>query len=264
MITGVREQNMKVYETIHDAYLGSIADVIDNPDYVCKPRGLEIYEKCDYSFKVLKPVAEPIITKDLDRNKVIAEYTQKEVDLYNSGSNLVEDFAKASKFWNKLVNPDGETINSAYGHLIWFNKSQGNVEFECNANPNAFISEAMRTPWEYAKQCLITDKDSRQAVMAFALPEHRWMGNKDQVCTIAGNWLIRDNKLNLHITMRSNDLAKGLPYDISWFVSLINKMQGELLFTYPDLQLGSYTHTAWSMHIYTKDFELMKRMLGRS
>jgi thymidylate synthase len=244
---------MRTYETIHEAYLATIADVMDHPDYICSPRGLEIYEKTDYSFRVTKPEAASIVTKDEERNLVIAEYTKKEMDLYNSGSNLVADFAKASKFWNKIVNPDNTTINSAYGHLIWHKPSQGNHEFE----------GVMRTPWEYAKQCLLADKDTRQAVMAFALPEHRWLNNKDQVCTIAGNWLIRDNKLNLHVTMRSNDLAKGLPYDISWFVSLIDKMRDELKEAYPDLEVGSYTHTAWSMHIYTKDFNIMKKMIGR-
>lgn len=254
---------MKTYDTIHDAYLGSIAEVLDNPDYICSPRGLEIYEKCDFSFRVLHPVAEPIRTKDEERNKVIAEYTRKEMALYNSGSCDVHDFAAASKFWLKIANPD-DTINSAYGHLIWNKASQGNQHYEKWVNPHIPHEECMRTPWEYAKQCLIQDKDTRQAVMAFALPEHRWMGNKDQVCTIAGNWLIRDSRLNLHITMRSNDLGRGLPYDITWFVSLINKMHNELLPTYPDLQPGTYTHTAWSMHLYTKDLEQMKKMIGRT
>jgi len=264
---------MKVYDTIHEAYLGTITDVLDNPDYVCKPRGMEIYEKVDYSFKVLYPVAEPIVTKDLERNKVIAEYTKKEMDLYDSYSNKAKDFAKASLFWNKIQNPDG-TINSAYGYLIWKNKSQGNRKYEVGSGAGGCdmattqsqadkLNNWKRSPWDWAKQCLISDKDTRQAVMHFALPEHKWIGNKDQVCTMHANWLIRDNQLNLTITMRSNDLALGLPYDISWFISLIDMMRSELAEVYPDLKCGSYTHIAHSMHIYTKDFDRMKKMIGR-
>lgn len=252
---------MRVYETTHEAYLGTIQDVLENPDFRSAPRGLSVLEKVDYSFKILKPSSEPIVTKDTERNRVIAEYTAKEMALYNSCSNSVEDFAKASKFWEKLANPDG-TVNSAYGYLIWGKRSQGNPEMEKWVNPYLIHKLADRTPWDWCKQSLIADKDTRQAVMAFALPEHRWIGNKDQVCTLHGNWLIRDNRLNLSIVMRSNDLAKGLAYDLSWFVSLIDKMLQELKPTYPDLQKGSYTHTAHSMHIYERDIPQMKKMLG--
>jgi hypothetical protein len=256
--------NMKVYETIHEAYLGTIYEVLQSPDYVCAPRGQKILEKVDYTFAVVNPVAEPIVTADEERNRVIAEYTAKEMILYDSGSNKVTDFAKASKFWEKIANPDG-TINSAYGYLIWGKRSQGNPTYEFDMSYDGFFlkdSSAFRTPWEWAKQALLTDKDTRQAVMSFALPEHRWVGNKDQVCTLHGNWLIRNDYLNLSIVMRANDLSKGLAYDLTWFVSLMDKMLEELKPTYPELKKGTYTHTAHSMHIYERDVPQMKKMLG--
>lgn len=254
---------MRTYNNIHQAYLGTIQDVLDNPDFICSPRGQKILEKTDYTFRVRMPTCEPVVTADPERNKIIAEYTAKEMALYDSCSNSVEDFAKASKFWEKIANPDG-TVNSAYGYLIWGKRSQGNPYMERWLNPHLHPKLADRTPWEWAKQTLIADKDTRQAVMAFALPEHRWMGNKDQVCTLHGNWLIRDDLLNLSIVMRSNDLSKGLVYDLSWFVSLMDKMVHELKSTYPDLHKGTYTHTAHSMHIYERDIAQMKKMLGRS
>jgi thymidylate synthase len=184
----------------------------------------------------------------------------------------------------QLVNPDGSTINSAYGHLIWHKKSHGNPSFEfakefdaldeeLRTNGASFyshegkvmhlIDKAKRTPWEWAKQSLIQDKDTRQAILRFSLPEHQWMGNKDQVCTLHGNFQIRDDKLHLSITMRSNDLMKGLVYDLPWFVSLMYKMQNELRGVYPDLQIGTYTHLSHSMHIYKRDIPAINKMLGR-
>lgn len=257
---------MRTYNNIHQAYLGTIQDVLDNPDFICSPRGQKILEKTDYTFRVRMPTCEPVVTADPERNKIIAEYTAKEMALYDSCSNSVEDFAKASKFWEKIANPDG-TINSAYGYLVWDKRSQGNPKFEGGTYGSTLdpdYRKYLRTPWEWAKQILIADKDTRQAVMAFALPEHRWVGNKDQVCTLHGNWLIRDDLLNLSIVMRSNDLSKGLVYDLSWFVSLMDKMVEELKSTYPDLHKGTYTHTAHSMHIYERDILQMKKMLGRS
>jgi len=239
----------QVYQTANEAYMDALHQVWDHPDFKCSPRGLMIREILDYSFTITNPVSEPIITNDLERNKVIADYTAKETELYDSGSNRVEDFAKASKFWNHLANPDG-TINSAYGYLIWHNKSHGNPEF----------GGEMKTPWMWAKESLIDDKDTRQAILRFSLPEHQWHGNKDQTCTMYGNFLIREDKLYFSVFMRSGDIVKGLVYDLSWFISLMDKMIEELKPTYPNLTKGHYTHTANSMHIYEKDEQAIMKM----
>lgn len=253
---------MKTYQTIHEAYVCSIVDVLDNPDYICSPRNQQIYEKVDYSFRVLHPVAEPIVTKDEERNKVIAEYTKKEMDWYMSMDNSVESAIKCSKFWEKLDNGDG-TVNSNYGHLVFGLEDHGNVEYECNADANAFISKCMRTPFEWAKQCLVKDKDTRQAIMRFSRPEHFWVGVKDFTCTMHGIFQIRENKLNFSIVMRSNDVTLGIVYDICFFVSLMDKMLEELKPHYPELEKGSYTHTAHSYHAYVRDFPKINKMLGR-
>lgn len=272
---------MKVYDTTSQAYLGTLADVLTNFDYTPSPRGMKTLEKLDYTFKVDCPDINPIKTYDEERNKVIASYSKKEFDLYESMTNDVKDFAKASKFWNKLANPDG-TVNSAYGYLIWklhshgsdyenFDKirnleqahADGIIEYtELINEANKLALDTQRTPWEWAKTCLENDIDTRQAILRFSLPTHQWIGNKDQTCTLHGNFLIRENKLHLSIVMRSNDLMKGLVYDLPWFVSLIYKMVDELKPIYPDLQIGSYTHTVHSMHIYEKDVPIIKKMLG--
>lgn len=267
----------KIYANIHDAYLGTLRDIYFNYDFKAAPRGIPVRECLDYSFTISNPSADTILTKDPERNKVIASYTAKETELYDSCSNKVEDFAKASKFWEKLACPDG-TVNSAYGYLIWKNKSHGNHDFEMTAQgkdpgrPSGptgrwdnFIAEkdgCYRTPWEWAKESLIADKDSRQAIIRFSLPSHQWKGNKDQTCTMHGNFLIREDKLFLSIVMRSNDLVLGLVYDLPWFISLMDKMIEELKPYYPNLTKGDYTHTVHSLHIYERDEEKVLKMLG--
>lgn len=263
---------MKVFNNIHEAYRGVLEDVYDNPDSVSAPRGQKVREKFNYQFTILEPTPHAIITYDDERNKVIEEYSKKEFDLYESCSNRVEDFAKASKFWNKLANPDG-TVNSAYGYLIWKNKSHGSnfetkLEMICKPQRpgDGSVSIAVpvrRTPWEWAKESLIADKDTRQSILRFSLPEHQWMGNKDQTCTLHGIFMIRDNKLNLTINMRSNDLTLGLVYDLPWFINLIYKMRDELKDVYPDLEIGSYTHYVHNIHVYDRDEEKILKMIGR-
>lgn len=265
-----------IYNNLHEAYLGTLADVYDNPQFICSPRGQKIREVLDYKFVIENPVAEAIETKDLERNKVIKSYTDKECELYNSGTNQAEDFGKASKFWLKLANPDG-TVNSAYGHLIKHKRSHGNPMYEMGADNTMLgatsadvadkLSEAaasmMRTPWEWCVESLKADKDTRQAVLRFSLPEHFYKGNKDLTCTLEGNFHIREDKLYFSVHMRSNDMMLGLVYDLPWFISLMDDMIDELKGEYPNLTKGSYTHKVDSMHIYERDTEKIFKMMGR-
>lgn len=265
---------MNKFNNIHEAYLGVLADVYDNPDFICSPRDQKIKEKLYYSFQIENPTADYIVTHDEIRNKTIESYSEKEIELYSSGSNRAEDFGKASKFWLQLANPDG-TINSAYGHLVKHKKSYGNPIYELHdqmrgmssAAVSDFLGQAsataMRTPWQWCVNTLKLDKDTRQAVMAFSLPEHFYSGNKDMTCTLNGNWHIREDKLHFRIHMRSNDLTLGLVYDLPWFTGLMDDMLEELKDTYPNLQKGAYTHIVDSIHIYERDDGKILKMLGR-
>lgn len=239
------------YDNFNEAYSDILRDVLYRYDYLVSPRGVEIRELLNYSFTVRSPTCEPVRTRDLERNATIAAYTQKELDVYCSGSNLVSDFARASTFWNKIANPD-QTINSAYGHLLWVNAPCGDPRF----------TDKRLTPWQWAKQSLIADKDTRQAIIYFNLPIHAWQGNKDFPCTLTGLFNIRDDKLNLSIVMRSNDVVLGLPYDYIFWVFLLDKMLEDLRSTYPNLKKGSCTHFAHSLHLYTKDLDKAHKMLG--
>ncbi len=264
------------YKNIHEAYLGTLADIYDNPDSISAPRGQKVREKFNYQFTIVNPEPDNIITKDLERNLVIEEYSNKEFNLYESGTNLAKDFGEASKFWLKLANPDG-TVNSAYGYLIFKNRSHGNTTFERGwpktdpkypgvllyPRPGEVEGHCLRTPWEWALESLKADKDTRQAIMRFSLPEHFYKGNKDFTCTLHAYFQIRNNKLDLTVNMRSNDLTLGLVYDLPWFISLIHKMKNELSNTYPDLEIGSYTHYVHNIHIYDRDEDKILKMLGR-
>ncbi len=266
---------MKVYENIHEAYLGTLADIFDNPDSVSSPRGQKVREKFNYQFTIAEPKVEWIRTKDSDRNVVIQDYSKKEFDLYESGTNKADDFAQASKFWSKLANPDG-TVNSAYGYLIFHNRSHGS-DFEqellkcpiMNLNSREGSGTVLRsigvrrTPWEWCVESLKADKDTRQAILRFSLPEHAYKGVKDFTCTLHGYFQIRSNELSLTVNMRSNDLTLGLVYDLPWFVSLMYRMKNDLSEVYPDLKIGKYTHYVHNIHIYDRDEEKILKMLGR-
>jgi len=122
---------------------------------------------------------------------------------------------------------------------------------------------AMRTPWQWCVDSLKADKDTRQAILRFSLPEHFYKGNKDMTCTLDGNFHIREDKLYFRVHMRSNDLTLGLVYDLPWFVGLMDDMVAELKDSYPNLKKGTYTHIVDSIHIYDRDEDKILKMLGR-
>jgi hypothetical protein len=262
------------FKTPSEAYLALLKDVLENPEYVCSPRGQKIFEVTNAVIEIEEPNSSSLVTNDEARNKVIADYGKREHDMYYSMSTKAEDWEKVSKFWGKLANPDN-TINSNYVYLTKGLKDHGNPRFETaeivdgKANFLAIVPSqieelkaCMRTPWQWSVQSLKADKDTRQAIMRFSRPEHQWVGNKDQVCTLDGVWQIRENKLNLSINMRANDLVKGYVWDVPFFMSLMEDMLEDLKDDYPDLKIGKYTHIARSLHIYESTVEVVRKMIG--
>ena len=78
-------------------------------------------------------------------------------------------------------------------------------------------------------------------------------------CTFIYLFHIRGNKLYATVEMRSNDLCKGLAYDLPSFTLFQQLMYLKLKEqAYPELELGTYTHISNSLHVYETDFELTK------
>ena len=92
--------------------------------------------------------------------------------------------------------------------------------------------------------------------MFFNQPKFQFEGNKDFVCTMYANFFIRDNKLNMKVQMRSNDIFYGLTFDAPFFSFLLQSVHIKLMETYPDLQLGDYYHFTDNLHFYERHFSL--------
>ena len=71
---------------------------------------------------------------------------------------------------------------------------------------------------------------------------------KDTPCTLSLQFLLRDGRLNLTTTMRSNDVWTGVPYDMFSFCSMQVMMAMTL-----GVGVGTYTHQAGSLHIYERN-----------
>jgi thymidylate synthase len=93
------------------------------------------------------------------------------------------------------------------------------------------------------------DHDTRQAVITLWNPKLDNGGYaRDIPCTVALNFAIIDDKLELRTLMRSNDVWLGFPYDIFQFTQLQLTVARAM-----SIEPGPYTHSTWSLHLYAKD-----------
>lgn len=100
----------------------------------------------------------------------------------------------------------------------------------------------------YVLQNLTADPDSRQAVVNIWRDRPR--ASADTPCTLSWQFFIRNDKVEMHTTMRSNDAWLGVPYDIFNFTQIqrwVAWMLGK--------DVGAYVHHVGSLHLYERDFE---------
>ncbi len=165
------------------------------------------------------------------------KYFMGELGWYLLKDNNIDFINNFSSFWKNIAG-EGGNINSNYGSLLFGEQLQ------------------------WALTSLKKDKNTRQAVCFVNQPKFQYEGNKDFVCTMYLNFWIRDNKLNMKVQMRSNDIFYGLSYDAPFFAFIQQSMWHWLRATYPELGLGAYYHCADNIHYYERHFELAEKIMS--
>lgn len=174
------------------------------------------------------------------------EYIQKELNWYLSQSLYVKDIGDpVPKIWTSVADRNGK-INSNYGYLIY--SEENGLQFDNVLNE------------------LVTNKDSRRAVMIYTRPsmhsDYNADGMSDFVCTNAVQFLIRDGALHTIVQMRSNDVVFGYRNDYAWqhyVTSSLLKYYNDSMTTPSDeLVMGNITWQVGSLHIYSRHFELIE------
>jgi thymidylate synthase len=79
---------------------------------------------------------------------------------------------------------------------------------------------------------------------------------KDVPCTLSWQFLMHDDKLDMLVSMRSNDLWKGFLYDV-----YVNTCIHRYVAARVGVPVGTYHHFAGSMHLYAKDVKRAKEAI---
>ena len=205
------------------------------------PRGFKVKEQLNCSVDITCP-ARCIFTNPARKLKM--KYTAAELLWYLSGDLTAESIGQFAKMWLNIADDSG-LINSNYGYIIFFQK----LENCCGSQFNWVI------------ESLIKDKSSRQALINFNQPKHKYAENKDFPCTIAVQFFIRDDVLHMTVYMRSQDLIRGFCYDVIFFSFLQQLMLAKLQETYPNLILGSYVNYMSNIHVYEPHYAMLDEII---
>lgn len=159
----------------------------------CAPRGELVREFRNVMFEIKNPMDNIIHNK---WRKASPVYLAQENLWYLSGNRDVESIAKYAPFWRSIANEDG-TVNSNYGYYLF------NIK-----------NEEGKSQFDLLEDLLRQDSFTRKALFvqpvcgdkANGIPDTRF--TKDTICTPTYDFQLRNNKLELTVNMRSNDLIR--------------------------------------------------------
>lgn len=153
------------------------------------------------------------------------KYAAAEWSWYLSGDpsvdKLAELYGKIPPIWERMADSDGN-VNSNYGYQ-WQRNNQ--IDYVC------------------AK--LRQNKNTRHAAISIYDAKEWGSYRKDTPCTYAVQFTILDNKLNMSVLMRSNDIWYGFCNDQYQF-SMLQQMIAKRL----SIEIGTYYHFAHNLHLY--------------
>ena len=200
----------EAYEYLHDAIIQHGTDFGDTKALF------------NVGFYILNPSDNVITNKERKWN---IEYARAEWQWYLTGdrniTKLGKIYGKIPPIWIKMADDEGN-VNSNYGYQ-WQRKRQ--------------LDAVVRK--------LKMDKDTRQACISIYDGKEMYKYDNDTPCTYAVQFTIVNNKLDMCVTMRSNDLWYGFCIDQYCF-SMLQQLVASRL----DLPVGVYYHFAHNMHLY--------------
>lgn len=205
--------------------------------YLSLLRRLSISPKCGNT----REISNVQIMLDNIENNIVSirnlspSYLAGELLWYWGNRNDLDFISKFSSFWSH-ISDDGVTSNSAYGYLMQSGYGFNQIEL---------IIEMLQK-----------DSNSRRAVINLNVPNPNAIITKDEICTIAVQFYIRNGKLNCTTMMRSNDIWFGFPYDVAFFTDLQKYIAMRL-----NVKYGTYTHFVVSMHMYNKDYDKIQEII---
>ena len=159
------------------------------------------------------------------------------------------EYAEAEWQWYLSGDPNINKLGKIYGKIpeIWkrMADNKGNVNSNYGWQWQRFV-DSQKSQLEYVIDKLKKHKHTRHAAISIYDGKEHDQFDTDTPCTYAVQFTNVENRLNMCVTMRSNDLWYGFCNDQYQFSKLL-----ELVCKETGLDMGSYYHFAHNLHIYS-------------
>ena len=167
----------------------------------------------------------------------------KDRKIINKERNWKEDYAEAEWQWYLSGDPKVSALGDIYGKVpeIWKRMADGDGK----VNSNYGYQWERNGQLDMVLEMLKHNKDTRQACISIYDGKEISDYAFDTPCTYAVQFTIVNNRLDMCVTMRSNDLWYGFCNDQYQFSKLQELMAFRL-----DIETGTYYHFAHNMHLY--------------
>jgi len=163
--------------------------------------------------------------------------------IINKERNWKEDYAEAEWKWYLSEDRNINKLGEIYGKIpeIWKRMADPNG----NVNSNYGWQWSRNDQIDYVIDLLKNQKDTRQAAITILDTKEHDTFTFDTPCTYAVQFTILHNRLDMCVTMRSNDLWYGFCNDQYQFSKIQEMISLEL-----GIEMGTYYHFAHNMHLY--------------
>jgi thymidylate synthase len=167
----------------------------------------------------------------------------KDRKIINKERKWKEDYAEAEWQWYLSGDPNIEALGDIYGKVpeIWKRMANG----AGNVNSNYGWQWERTSQLEIIIDMLKNKPDTRQAAISIYDAKEISDYTTDTPCTYAVQFTIVNNRLDMCVTMRSNDLWYGFCNDQYQFSKLQEMVSKRL-----KIETGVYYHFAHNMHLY--------------
>lgn len=218
-------------ETIDDLMRRALGEILSNGHRIKASRGENTELAC-----VLLKLTRPRARLSHTETKSKPFSALGELAWYLAASNDAEFIRYYLSVYDDETEIDG-TVHGAYGPRLF--TERWNNQFE---NVIAMMRRKSST-----RKAVIQLFDNNDIAGTY----------KDVPCTCNLQFMVREGKLDMVVSMRSNDAYRGLPHDVFSF-TMIQEIAARTL----EVELGEYNHFAASLHLYDENVDAAKEFIG--
>ncbi len=225
------------FNTFQEAFIGINNEIIDNHEFEEDSRIGKCYERIGFRYEVT----------DLTSFKFEDEKVGR------------LDYGYMNTFYDWMIGggTDIKSIAEAYPNVARFLEKPKSADLP--ANFNTFYGPRILSQLPFIKKELTANPNTRRAVISILDKDDLQLLDKDETlefpCCDSATFLIRNNKLNIHLHMRSQNMGQVMKLDMFLWGKFACSLAKEL-----GLEPGTYTSSVVSAHVFVRDVEYLKSL----